>query len=226
MKIRISLATAVFALTALSAFPASPKNMHGKFGFGLQRTLLGVEGINLNYWASPKLAVSFVLGTGFVLNADNDNTSTVHGSGGFKYVVYGTKFANLTVGVKADVAWASKMEALVEDSNTSAGDAAPADDEPAGGAGDETEDSYVNASNVTQWGVELPLEVEFFMSDSFSFNLAVGATFTMVPERPGDFPENLVLLKSSGLGGVERENHKGIDVGGALFGHMGFLFYF
>ena len=200
MKTRFCFAAAVFALAAFSASTASPKNMHGKFGFGLQRTLLGVEGINLNYWASPKLAIGFVLGTGFVLDAENNNTSTVHGSGGLKYVVYATKFANLTVGVKADVAWASKVE--------------------------DAEDSELNASNVTQWGAELPLEVEFFMSDSFSFNLAAGATFTMVPEKPAKFTENLVLLKSSGLGGVERENYKGIDVGGALFGHMGFLFYF
>ncbi len=200
MKTRLSLAVAVFALVAFSASTASSKNMHGKFGFGLQRTLLGVEGINLNYWASPKLAVSFVVGTGFVLDADNNNTSSVQGSGGFKYVVYATKFANLTVGMKADVAWASKVE--------------------------DVENTDVSASNVTQWGAELPLEVEFFMSDSFSFNLAAGATFTVVPERPDKFADSLVLLKSSGLGGVEQEKHKGIDVGGALFGHMGFLFYF
>ena len=201
MKARICLAVAVFALTALSASPASPKNMHGKFGFGLQRTLLGVEGISLNYWASPNMAIGFVLGSGFVLDEENNNTSTVHGSGGLKYVVYATKFANLTIGAKADVAWASQVEEAADDS-----------------------DEF--ASNVTQWGVELPLEVEFFMSDAFSFNLAVGATFTMVPEKPTEFSETLVLLKSTGLGGVERENYKGIDVGGALFGHMGFLFYF
>ncbi len=171
---------------------AQGKNMNGKFGFGFQRTMLDVAGFSFNYWTTPKLSLQVVVGTGFVLNANNDNATTVLASGGLKYVLFSTKYANLSVGARADIAWASTV----------------------------TSEGQPNSNNVTQWGVELPLEVEFFFSDSFAVNLATGATFTMVPSEGA-------LLTPAGLGAVAEPEYKGIGIGtGSLFGHAGFSFYF
>jgi len=186
------------------AFQASAKNMHGKFGTGYQRTLLGAQGLSFTYWGSPQLALCFQLGAGFVLDANNDNTTTILAAGGVKYVFFGTKFANLSLGAKLDLGWATKL--TVPHVGT---DGAPG-----------TRD----ISNVTQWGVEVPLEVEYFLSDAFSFNLATGVTFTAYPN---DVDRSNAFLATEGLGSPGEGEFKGVGIGGgALFGHAGFTLYF
>ena len=79
---------------------------------------------------------------------------------------------------------------------------------------------WLSEPSATQFGVELPIEVELFLSNSFSINLATGLTFTMVPD-------NGPLFEAAGLGGVSEPNSKGVGIGaGGLFGHAGFTFYF
>lgn len=169
------------------------KNMHGKFGVGGNQTLLGVTGISFAYWSSPELELSLTLGSGFVLDPDNNNTTTVLASAGFQYVLIATKYANLSLGVRADVGWASKVAAN----------------------GD-----VIGGSNVTQWGLEIPIEVEYFFSDSFSIQVSTGAHFTMVPSEGA-------VLKPGGLGSVVEGDYKGVGLGvGSLFGGAGFRFYF
>jgi hypothetical protein len=172
---------------------AEGKNMNGKFGFGYQQTLLDVQGLSFSYWASPSVAIQVIVGAGFSLDEGNSNTTTLKSAVGVKYVLLGTRYANLSVGIRGDLAWRSG-ESM---------------DDPAG-----------KGANVTQWGIELPLEVEFWFSDAVAINLGTGAMFTGVPSRGA-------LLSPGGLGGVSSPNYKGIGLGaGTLFGNAGFCFYF
>ena len=203
---RLSGIAALATLCCLVGAPAtSAKNMAGKFGAGYNQTLLGVRGLTFGYWSGTDLQLSMTVGSGFVLDASNSNTTTILASVGFKYVMVATKFANLSAGVRADLGWSSRQE------STTAGATTPKDT---------TGVTSGPTTNVTQWGVEAPIEVEYFFSDSFSIFMATGVTFTMVPKGGP-------LLTQQGLGSVDQVNFKGVGLGvGGLFGSAGFAFYF
>lgn len=237
----------VAILMLLAGSPAQAKNMHGKFGVGFQRTLLGVQGLTFGYWLTPKLAFQGTAGMGFevydiylladklddagdpvvekglnvmTIGTDSTDTTTILGNMGLKYVIYATKFANLSVGAAVDLGWKSKLVY----------------DVPAAQALDEATQALDEAdvggtitrwqSSVLQWGLELPIEVEYFFSDALSINLAAGFTFTMVPELRQQV-KNKAILQQDGLGAVKESNYTGIGIGvGGLFGQAGFRFYF
>ncbi len=227
----------LLCLVALAFAPTdtSAKNMHGKFGVGFQRTLLGVQGFSFTYWMTPKLAFLTTAGLGFDRTNINqarevtatDGTVTTElvpneswstkllAAMGVKYVLYGTKYANLSFGALADLGWANK---LIYDSGTFVD------------AEGNTEIVQATASNRIQWGIEFPMEVEFFFSDAFSINLAAGMFFTVVPDAPGDFTageSGASILEGAGLGEVNNPEDIGIAIGaGGLFGHAGMTFYF
>jgi len=221
--------------------------MNGKFGVGFQRTLLGVQGLSFGYWMSPTLSFTGTAGMGFevydvyvltgkvddagaavkenglnvmMIGTERTDTTTILGAMGLKYVIYATKFANLSVGATVDVGWKSK---LVYDS--------PAEqelDEATQVLDSDDEGSAITRwqSSVLQWGLEIPIEVEYFFSDALSINLAAGFTFTMVPELEQQV-RNKAILDQEGLGAVRESNYTGIGVGvGGLFGQAGFRFYF
>jgi len=211
MRFRIVLLALVALFASTAAPPAAAKNMHGKFGFGFQRTLLGVQGFSFDYWATPRLSAGLVAGLGFGLDADDESTTTLLGSVGFRYVLVGTRHANLSAGLVADLGWANRIRYTAPPAN----------------AGDPSTTSQMKSP--TQWGIELPIEVEYFFSDAFSINLATGFTFTMTPTFPSDAPPDTpaAILHPEGLGAVSLSNSKGIALGaGSLFGHAGFSFYF
>jgi hypothetical protein len=194
------------ALCLMLLLPASAlgKNMDGKFGFGLQRTMLGAQGLCVQYWNGPKFAVGLLLGMGFTLDPDNTNATTLHGGVGAKYILVATKYANLTVGGRAVLGWSTAYATQAAESQA---DAAAGEDSA--------------AREIIQWGLELPLEVEYFFSDAFSLNVATGLTFTMIPDEGPLFPPADVP------GARYEKGYKNIGVGvGSLFGQAGFSFYF
>ena len=189
----------IVAILTLFSVDVSGKNMQGKFGFGYEQTLLGVRGLTVQYWTSPKFAVDIVGGTGFELDKDNNSTTTLLFAGGFKYVMVATRYANLSVGIRADVGWRSKNIIATEADGATV---------------------LKEVGNVTQWGLEAPLEVEYFFSDSFSVNVITGLSFTMVSKDGA-------VLDPQGFGGVTTPEYKGVGIGGgSLFGGAGFRFYF
>jgi hypothetical protein len=230
-------AVVVLCLFALAMTPrvVDAKNMHGKFGVGFQRTLLGVQGFSFAYWMTPKLAFLTTAGLGFdranvnearTVAADDGTEATEVVSSeawstkllaamGVKYVLYGTKYANLSLGAMADLGWSNK---LVYDSGVVVD------------ADGNSQIVQATASNRIQWGVEFPMEVEFFFSDAFSINLAAGMFFTVVPSAPSDVTgsgSSAAILEPTGLGEVNSPEDVGIAIGaGGLFGHAGMTFYF
>lgn len=201
MKTIALIVGVVLATVTLPLESVYAKNMHGKFGGGFQSTLLGARGVSFSYWTSPRLAISVLTGVGFVLG-DTDIT-TIVGAGGFKYVVHDTRFANLSVGARLDIGWANRIVYTGPD-----------------GA------QAVSSGSATQIGVEAPVEVEYFFSDSFSINLGTGVTFTMVPDLK-EKGVDAAILRHQGLGSVSKVKETGIAIGaGSLFGNAGFTFYF
>jgi len=194
----------LLCLGALALCPATAgaKNMNGKLGFGLQQTLLGANGLSFTYWATKKMAIDIVAGAGIIIPDKGDTTATILAAAGLRYVMLGTKHCNLSIGAKVDLGWANKLYYT-------------------NGAGE-----TLDQGNVWQWGVEIPIEVEYFFSDAFSINLGTGITFTMLPELPGKTSDE-AILDASGLGYTTGSKDMGIGIGvGSLFGHAGFTFYF
>jgi len=203
----------VCGLLLLGPGDAGAKNMHGKFGVGFQRTLLAAQGLSFAYWATPKLCAGLLGGAGFARRGDKESVA-IYVAGGAKYVLYATKFANLSVGVLLDVGWLSRWPYSYL---TTVGEGEDAS----------TVVEHTSADSILQWGVEIPVEVEYFFSDAFSVNLATGFTFTMTPELGHDPIEDFSLFEAQGLGVVTEPGDKGIGLGvGSLFGHAGFRFYF
>ncbi len=225
----------LLATMSLSASDALGKNLHGKFGVGFQRSLLGVQGFSFTYWMTPKLAFLTTAGIGFdraTINRQKEVTASdgtvsteiseseswstrLMAAAGVKYVLYGTKYANLSLGALLDLGWANK---LVYDAGTVV--------DAMGNA----QVVQATSSNRLQWGLEVPLEVEFFFSDAFSINLAAGMFVTVVPDAPSDYTAgsaNATILTPTGLGEASEPGEVGIAIGGGgLFGQAGFTFYF
>jgi hypothetical protein len=240
-------AAAALTLVLLAGAPAQAKNMHGKFGVGFQRTLLGVQGLTFGYWLTPKMAFQATAGMGFevydiyqltgkvddagapvvknglnvmMIGTDSTDTTTILGNMGLKYVIYATKFANLSVGAAVDLGWKSKLAYDVPATQALDEATQALDSDDVGGTITRWQ------SSVLQWGIEVPIEVEYFFSDALSINLAAGFTFTMVPELRQQV-KNKAILQQDGLGAVKESNYTGIGIGvGGLFGQAGFRFYF
>ena len=189
---------------------AEAKNVQGKLGFGYQLTLAGAQGFSLTYWAGERFAMQVLAGAEFKLNKKDDVNSTIHIGLGGRYVLMSTRYANLSIGLRAVMAYAPNLWTYSSVLRCSPD-------------GEDSicveETSMSTVTNVLQFGVELPIEVEYFFSDSFSMLLGAGAMAVFVPKAGG-------ILEPWGLGAVHRSEHKGIGIGtGAVFGSAAFNFY-
>jgi hypothetical protein len=196
--------------TLLVPSAAAAKNVQGKLGFGYQLTLVGAQGFSLTYWAAEKFAMQFIAGAEFKLDKKNDVNSIIHLGLGGRYVLMSTRYANLSIGLRAVMAYAPNLWTY-----TSVLRCSP--DGTDSVCVEET--STATETNVIQFGVELPIEVEYFFSDTFSIMLGAGMMAVFVPKAGA-------VLDPTGLGAVHKAEHKGIGIGtGAVFGAAAFNFY-
>ena len=202
----------VVALAALLLLPGrtEAKNVQGKLGFGYQLTLAGAQGFSLTYWAAERFAMQVLAGAEFRLDKKNEVNSTIHFGLGGRYVLMSTRYANLSIGLRAVMAYAPNLWTY-----SSVLRCSPDGEDSV--CVEET--SRTTETNVLQFGVELPIEVEYFFSDSFSIMLGAGAMAVFVPKAGA-------VLNPIGLGAVHQAEHKGIGIGtGAVFGAAAFNFY-
>lgn len=201
-RLKLAAGAMALALCLVLPCPVQAKNMNGKLGFGYQQTMLGVRGLSFSYWIAKKVSIDIVAGAGFIIPDSGSNAVTIVAAAGLRYVALGTKHCNLSIGALFDFGWASRFPYT------------------------DSADVSQTARNVTQWGVEIPVEVEYFFSDAFSISLATGATFTMLPKL-SDKASDEAILGQEGLGYSTGSKDMGIGIGvGSLFGHAGFKFYF
>ena len=199
-------------LVALLLVPgmSEAKNMQGKLGFGYQSALTGARGFTLTYWAAEHFALQFLAGAEFKLNEKNDVNTTIHFGLGGRFVVMSTRSANLSIGLRAVMAYAPNLWVHATSLRCTPDRADSVCVE---------EISTSTVTNVLQFGIEAPIEVEYFFSDAFSIMLGAGVMAMFVPKHGA-------LLEPWGLGAVHDADYKGIGIGtGAIFGAAAFNFY-
>jgi hypothetical protein len=203
------LSRVLVAIAFVWSTPAIAKDMNGKLGIGVTQTLGGVTGIGVRYWPSKRFSLEVTVGVSLI-DKDNVRSSTaVYASTGVFYAFILKRHANLSVGLRGNLGFRSTPRENVPD--VSVGDAID----------NETSVSALEAiEEQLQVNLEIPLLVEYFFSDSFSVNLAVGLVLVIVPDEGG-------LLEVNGVGGTSKSGEIGFGIGaGGVFGSAGFTFYF
>ena len=199
----------VFLLALVqTAGSAHAKDMNGKFGIGFTQTIGGVSGMSFRYWVTRDVGLELDFGLSF-LDSDGIRTSTEFlGAVGVFYAIVQHRTANLSIGIRGDIGFTSKPPTAAPVSVSSAVNTEVASEIP------ET------ATSLLQFNLEIPLMVEFFLSDSVALNLAVGVVLIFVPDGGP-------ILDSTGLGIIQPETDFAVGIGtGGLLGSAGFTFYF
>ena len=206
--VRLLLTVALVAAT-MAVSPAHAKDMNGKFGVGLTQTLGGVSGLGLRYFGTRRLAFEVDFGVSFI-DRDNERASTeVLFAAGVFYALVQHRYANLMLGIRGDVGLLTTPPNSSQTVTVSEAIAT------------QTKSTTTEVDSAAlQFNIEIPLIVEYFFSDSFAINLAVGLVIIFVPKDGA-------ILETSGPGAVVEAGDIGFGLGaGGLLGSAGFTFYF
>ncbi len=212
MKLLPTLRLSQYALAALivaitvGAGPAHAKDMQGKFGVGFMQSFGGVSGLSLRYWLSRSVALELDTGVAFATNTGGQNSTAFVGAFGVFYAAVQHRTANLLVGVRGDF---GVRNAPSDAPATRLEDAVNARSAPAAGA---------FSGSTFQFNLEIPLIIEYFLSDSVSLQLATGILLVFVPEQ-GTF------LNVEGIAYEDSSFVLGLGTGGFL-GSLGVTFWF
>jgi hypothetical protein len=184
----------------ISSSPVGAKDLKGRAGVGVEQTLGGVSGLTLRYWPAQAFGISLTAGARISsydgLDADGEAevkyASIVTGSLGVMYNLAQSLHANLGVGVRVAFGFQSG----------------------------ETNDIVPQDANGTQINFEIPIQLEFFLSDSFSVSVSTGVLFALIPEEGP-------TLQVEGHEKLERGNSTIIDLGaGSVSSTLGVVYYF
>jgi hypothetical protein len=180
---------------------AHAKDMRGRLGLGLEQSLSGVSGVALRYWMGEAFGLHAVVGAEVLrTGSDGDAASDLHprlgASVGGIFNVGRSLHANIGVGARAVLGFQSVL----------AGD----------GAADTSDKTTL------QVGIEIPIMLEFFLSDAFSFSVGTGFRLLLGP-IVGDEP--ILHPPSSSFTQGSRDTLIGIGAG-SLLGTLGAVYYF
>ncbi|MCB9729476.1 MAG: hypothetical protein H6746_13475 [Deltaproteobacteria bacterium] len=197
MRTAIIAAVALVALCCVGPAPAQAKDMNGKLGVGLEQSLGGVTGLAIRYWPGAAFGIMGVLGVDIVSVKEEDRrglATTFTGSVGFAYNFARSLHANLSAGARLALGYESERAARLED--------------PA------------RTSGILQVIIEVPVALEFFLSDNFSVGVATGLMFVFVPKDGA-------ALDGEGHGSTKIPRSIGIGIGsGAITGTLSAVYYF
>jgi hypothetical protein len=205
MRIKLLLVSLMLCLS----MPTKAKDMKGKFGLGYTQTLGGVHGVSFRYWAGRKLGIETVFNMEVIDRNSLRSSTAVSAAFGILYGIVQHRHANLSVAIRADVGF--RTSPTERQQTVTVGNA----------VNTETHSVTAEASESTfHVNLELPIIAEFFFSDSFSVNLAVGLVAVFVPDEGA-------ILETSGPGATVNHDEFGFGIGaGGLLGSAGFTFYF
>jgi hypothetical protein len=201
--VRIPTFAAVGTILGLLALApqAHAKDLEGRLGLGIEQSIGGVSGLTLRYWPSVRLGVQATVGGSFAngLGEDESEVGALMGASvGILYNVSRALHANLGLGLRAAVGM--RTEAM-----RNAG-------VPAGGE--------LRSGDDVQVSLELPIVIEYFLSESFSVSVATGFLVVFVPS---DGP----VLTPKGHGGSTTPDTTGFAIGaGSITGSLGAVYYF
>ncbi len=218
---RVALSAALAAaLVALPAGPAGAKDLGGKLGIGVEQSIGGVSGAALRYWPGQAFGFLVTFGGNFSTfeyiaerTGDDDEVTRTTETGlatavdlsiGFVYNFARSLHANLGIGLRGALGFRT----------------AQAQRQAAIRAGETDPDALEALDGGTEFAIEVPLTVEFFLSDSFSVSASTGLLFSLVPaEGP--------ILEGEGLSRLTPDDTWGITLGaGSVTGTLGVVYYF
>lgn len=198
----------LFGLLATSAPEAHAKDMNGKFGIGFVQTLGGVSGFGLKYWITRDIGIELDFGLA-IRDSDFAQSTAFLGAIGIYYALVQHRHVNLLVGLRGDIGFRTNPAGFNQ--TVKVLDAIN---------NQEASTTLEVGATPVQFNIELPLIVEYYFSDSFSVNLAMGFVVIIVPDSGP-------ILPSDGLLGVNVSDKVIFGIGaGGLLGSAGFTFYF
>ncbi len=180
---------------------AEAKNLQGHLGLVLEQSISGISGMTVRYWSGDRVGIHATLGGGLSagVGENQDQVGSSLGlSAGMVYNVARSLHANLGVGVRAAIAM--RNEALRNALSSSTGDTREGDD--------------------LQFNIELPIVIEYFLSESFSVSVSTGILLAFIPEEGA-----VVTPKGNGSESVPKTIGVGIGAG-SITGSLGAVYYF
>ena len=155
---------------------ASAKDVGGRLGFGVEHSISGITGATVRYWFSPDFGATASAGVDVagIVKGQNPKT-TFDGSLTALYRVVGSVHANLGIGLRLAVGYQSREAALVDDETATGG--------------------------VTRFRIEIPVVLEFFLSDHFSISAGTGAGVAFRLDQP-EVDVNVASASISGTFGI------------------------
>lgn len=195
---RLAVGLAALLAVAASAPDADAKDLSGRLGVGLEETIGGASGFAVRYFFSEGVGVTSTLGVDITLVDGGDGQSQVAtgflGSFGIAVHFARSLHAHLGFGVRATFGYRSLQAAQLIDPSATSTD--------------------------IQIALELPLLLEFFLSDHFSVGASTGFILNFVPKSGSTLP-------TSGSGGTRTPGAIGIGVGaGSIGATLAILYYF
>jgi hypothetical protein len=228
---RIALKSCTVLFLSLLQGALLARDMSGKFGVGYQQSLGGVSGISARYWIGD-FALIGTVGLDLVKLGSGETPAGLALAVGGVYAFSLSENANLCVGLMADFGYRNKsanrrVVYLGDECKYSCPN----------GQSNLTSECTLNCTpkqeiqenSVFQVNVEVPLVVEYFFTDSFSFHLATGIVVTIVPEKGRALDSEIVRNGATGVGasGGSGGREVGVHIGsGGVLGTAGFTYYF
>jgi len=180
---------------------ADAKNLQGRLGLGLEQSISGISGLTVRYWSGEKLGLHATVGGGLAagLGEEADEVGTSIGvSAGVIYNVARALHTNLGFGIRAAIGM--RDEALRNALDTSGDTTRTGDD--------------------IQFNIEVPLVIEYFLSESFSVSVSSGFLIAFIPAEGA-------VLNHKGNAGSTIPKTIGVAIGaGSITGSLGAVFYF
>lgn len=191
-----ALGALALALATLAPRPAAAEELNGRLAVGLEQTLGGATGLAFRYFFTEAVGLTSTLGVDLTLLNDGsgDVATGLNGSLGLAFHFARSLHAHLGIGLRANLGWKSQAAAALAHADATGG--------------------------VLQISLEIPLFLEFFLSEHFSVGAATGLLLSFVPDDGA-------VLAPAGAGGTTTPGTTGIGIGaGSVTATLSALYYF
>jgi len=183
--------------TAQLPTKAHAKDLGGHLGVGLEQSLAGATGLAMRYFVSDSVGITTTLALDLTFADDDEGASRLAtgfaGSFGVLAHVARSLHAHLGLGLRATVGWRSLASAQLVNP-------------------DATESALHLA-------IEVPLVLEFFLSDHFSVGASTGLLINFVPDAGATLP-------TRGAGGTTTPGAIAVGFGAGSMSTLAVLYYF
>lgn len=186
------LAVLVATVMLLTAATASAKDMRGRFGVGYDQTLGGVSGLSLSYWVTNALGLDAVFGMSAVVPKASGADTKIGFNMALRAIYNIARAKHVNLGIGIEADMAFLNDAIVGPDGT------------------------------FQFNLALPIIVEYFFSEHFAINLAMGITFEIISD------DGKAMDAAGTLVGTTGTDDFGLQIfnGASILGQAGFTFYF